>query len=265
MAHNIREYRKLLDQLPVGIFLAGADGSIKFVNATLRSWVDLGDREKGAQHKLSTIFPEHAAAILSPSNAGSGPVTTSFDLVKRDGTALPVSVLLTRHKGDQEGEETALFGAVLERHADSGAAAELSDAHRLLGFLKSAPVAIAAIAKDGTITNCNPAFGRFFGTVKSLEHASIFELVEEPMRDRLRQAMEKAAARKVAIPPVDIRAAGEQAQWAAAVHAGSQHRAIQRGRAGFRDRHLRAADAGGTDRPESEDAGDRPACRGYCA
>jgi two-component system cell cycle sensor histidine kinase/response regulator CckA len=206
MAHNIREYRKLLDQLPVGIFLAGADGAIKFVNATLRRWVDLGDREKGAQHQLSTIFPEHAAAILSPSNVGGGPVTTSFDLVRRDGTALPVSVLLTRHKGDQEGEEAALFGAVLERRADLGTSTELSDANQLLGVLKSAPVAIAALAQDGTITNCNPAFGRFFGTVKSLEHASIFELVEEPMRDRLRQAMEKAAARKVAIPPVDIRA-----------------------------------------------------------
>ena len=206
MAHNIREYRKLLDQLPVGIFLAGADGTINFVNATLRKWVDLGDREKGAQHRLSTIFPEHAAAILSPSNVGGGPVTTSFDLVKRDGTALPVSVLLTRHKGDQEGEETALFGAVLERHPGVDSSTEVSDAQRLLGFLKSAPVAIAAIAKDGTITSCNPAFGRFFGTVKSLEHASIFELVEESMRDRMRQAMEKAAARKVAIPPVDIRA-----------------------------------------------------------
>jgi two-component system cell cycle sensor histidine kinase/response regulator CckA len=206
MAHNIREYRKLLDQLSVGIFLAGADGTIKFVNATLRSWVDLGDREKGAQHRLSTIFPEHAAAILSPSNHMGGPVTVSFDLVRRDGTALPVSVLLTRHKGDQEGEETSLFGAVLERHADLGAAAEMSDAHRLLGLLKSAPMAVASVARDGTITGSNPAFGRFFGTVKSLDHANIFELVEEPMRDRLRQAMEKAAARKVAIPPVDIRA-----------------------------------------------------------
>ena len=206
MAHNIREYRKLLDQLPVGIFLAGADGAIKFVNATLRGWVDLGDREKGAQHQLSTIFPDHAAAILSPSNHTGGPVNVSFDLIKRDGTALPVSVLLTRQRGDQEGEETALFGAVLERHADSGAGDQVSDAHRLLGFLKSAPVAIASVARDGIITGTNPAFGRFFGVVKSLDHASIFELVEEPMRDRLRQALEKAAARKVAIPPVDIRA-----------------------------------------------------------
>ncbi len=92
-----------LDALPVGIFLAGADGSIKFVNATLRSWVDLGDREKLTQHTLSTIFPEQAAALLSPSKMGDAPVNVSFDLVKRDGTALPVSVLLTRHKGDPGG------------------------------------------------------------------------------------------------------------------------------------------------------------------
>lgn len=167
LVHNIREYRKLLDKLPVGIFLAGADGAIKFVNATLRSWVDLGDREKGAQHKLSTIFAEHAAALLASEVTG-GPATASFDLVKRDGTALPVSVLLTRQKGEQEGEEAALFGAVLERHGDADAGAKLNDAERLLGFLKSAPVAIAAVAQDGTITSCNPAFARFFGSVKSL-------------------------------------------------------------------------------------------------
>ncbi len=204
LAHTIRELRKLLDEAPIGIFLAGQDGHVSFVNAVLRSWVDLGDPEKSADLKLSSIFPDQAAVMLTPEEGT--PIIAAFDIIKRDGTAMPVSVRLTRHRSEKDSDPIAVFGAVSERGAGGEGNGLESEMERLLALLKSAPVAIAAIAKDGAITSSNPAFARFFGAAKSVEHASLFDLIEASARERLQQALDKAAARKVAIPPVDISA-----------------------------------------------------------
>ncbi|WP_088346235.1 response regulator [Rhodomicrobium sp. R_RK_3] len=206
VADHLRRFRKLLDEAPVGIFLAGPDGGVSFANATLRSWIDLGDPETGARLDLASIFHDQAAAMLSPGPTGDEPLDASFDIVKRDGTAMPVSVRLTRHKLENDEEETEIFGAVLERQADADHAALHNDTQRLLSLLRPAPVPIAAIAKDGTITSANAAFARFFGAAKSLENSSLFSLADPAAGERLQQALDKAAARKVSIPPVDISA-----------------------------------------------------------
>jgi two-component system, cell cycle sensor histidine kinase and response regulator CckA len=97
-----------------------------------------------------------------------------------------------------------LYGAVLERDYCGDASAG-SDPQRLLGLFKSAPVAMALVQKDGTISGSNMAFGKCFGAAKMLGKASLFDLTnDETLKDGLHQAIEKAVARKVAIPPVDI-------------------------------------------------------------
>ncbi len=117
---------------------------------------------------------------------------------------MAVSVILTRSaKGG--GEDAAeLLGTVLERHADFDGAALKSQMETVFGLLKSAPVAVAAISEDGEITRSNLAFGRFVGVVRDLEHTSLYELFDETTRDKLRQVVDKAAARKVSLSPVDI-------------------------------------------------------------
>ena len=209
LADGARECRKLLDQLPIGIFRAGFDGRISFVNATLLGWMDLGDPENGAGLEIAAIFPDHAAAMLAAGGGDSSTASTfSFDIIKRDGTSMPVSVLLTRqgHSGaaDAADADEGLFGMVLERCAGLDAGTNDAGIDQLIGFLRSAPIPVAAIAKDGRITGSNLAFARFFGTDKRVEAASLYELVDETTREKLHQSVDKASARKAAIPPVDI-------------------------------------------------------------
>jgi two-component system cell cycle sensor histidine kinase/response regulator CckA len=202
-----RELQKLVDSLPIGIFLAHSDGSVILVNATLRGWAELGDPDHTAGLKLASIFPDHAAQMLggTAKDGENGPL--SFDLVKRDGTALPVSVLVARQH-DAAGEESAaIVGAVLEGHAAADGAFQ-GDLRNLLALLKWAPIAIAAIGADGRMTGGNRAFARLFGTAAAAENSNLYELVDEATRDKLQQVLEKAAASKVAIPPVDVTTPG---------------------------------------------------------
>ncbi len=205
LARGARELRKLLDQLPIGIFRAGLDGRISFANATLLGWMDLGDPEEGAGLELAAIFPDYAAAMLATGGAENGNASSfSFDIVKRDGTSMPASVMLARRAGGSPDGEGELFGLVLERSAEAEGETKRPGPQNIIGLLRSAPIPVAAIAKDGRITGSNSAFGRFFGTDKGPEAASLFELVDEATREKLHQSVEKASARKVAIPPVDI-------------------------------------------------------------
>ncbi len=206
LSQRLRGFRALLDDAPVGIFLARPDGQVSFANATLRSWIDLGDPEKDTALELSALFPDQAATMLMPSPEGGKTRTFHFELVKRDGTALPVSVVLTWESRAGQDQDAEIFGTVLERYGAADRDAMQSEIEALFAFLKSAPVAIAAIAKDGRITCSNPAFAKFIGVPKDPEITSLFELVDDGTRGKLHQAVEKLSARKVAIPPVDVKA-----------------------------------------------------------
>jgi two-component system cell cycle sensor histidine kinase/response regulator CckA len=208
IAQKLRDFRTLLDYTPVGIFLAGKDGHVSFVNATLRSWIDLGDPEKDAALELSAIFPDQAETMLMPRAEQGRTQAFHFDIVKRDGTALPVSVVLTRGNEAGGDQDTEIFGTVLERYSVADSDAMQSEIHALFTLLKSVPIAIGAIAKDGRLTCSNPAFAKFMGAAKSVENASLFDMVDEAAREKLHQAVDKASARKVSIPPVDIKAIG---------------------------------------------------------
>jgi two-component system cell cycle sensor histidine kinase/response regulator CckA len=199
-----RELHKLLDILPVGIFLARADGSVTFVNATLRGWAELGDPDKANGLRLASIFPDHAAQMLAPRDKDGDLSPISFDLVKRDGTALPVSVLVARQQDIVDVQGVTIAGAVLEGRAGPGDGTFQGDLQNLLNLLKWAPIAIAAIAADGRMTGGNRALARLFGAGGKVENSNLYDFVDEGARDKLRQVLEKAAASKVAIPPVDV-------------------------------------------------------------
>ena len=216
MVRNAEELRKLLDEVPVGLFAADRNGAVPVLNATLTNWLDMNERDgaskrkrsdgagKAGQLQLGALFPQHAVTALGASTNAGAKCSASFDIVRRDGTALPVTVLFARQDAVTESAETVLYGAVLERDSLDGGALH-GDAQRLLGLFKSAPIAMASLSKDGTITSSNLAFGKFFGAAKMLGKASLFDLVnEEAARENLRQAIEKAAARKASITPVDV-------------------------------------------------------------
>jgi two-component system cell cycle sensor histidine kinase/response regulator CckA len=208
MSRAIRDLRAVLDDAPIGLFAANADGSVSFINQRLADWLDLAENNSDVEHKLATIFLDKGAALLNPA-ADTAPNTAIVcDLIKRDGTVLPVSVLVARRAGGENETGPALFGAVFEPGLLAGPAEDQTDVRRLLKLFRAAPIAVATISQDGVVTSSNMAFAKFMGGAKIFDKLELFNLVDDVIRERLRQALEKASARKAAIPPVDISTAG---------------------------------------------------------
>ena len=105
-----------------------------------------------------------SAALIAPNGRGQAPGATrrfDLDLVKADGTSLPVRVL---HRLPRAGTSGGLAHAlVLNRgpgEAEEAGAAEL----RFARLFHSAPIAIATVDAQGFISATNAAFMRLFGT-----------------------------------------------------------------------------------------------------
>src|SRR4029078_9239925 len=96
-----------LDNAPAGFFTADGDGTIDYLNATLAQWLrlDLGD-VAGGNLKLAKIMSEDGAALIARAGRGAAQGDTrrfDIDLVKADGTTLPVRILhcLPRYGGQR--------------------------------------------------------------------------------------------------------------------------------------------------------------------
>lgn len=205
-AERIREFRGLLDRLPAGVFLAGSDGRVNFMNATLRDWIGLGEKDRDTHFALSAIFPGQFDSILDPdAEENTNTVeAVNFDIVKPDGTVLPVMAKVVRFSGEGQGNDGDLFGTILERYGQTDQAVIQGQIDELLNLLISAPIAVAAITQEGVVKNANPAFAKFAGMSHMSGNVNLFELVDKSTLEPLQYAVEKAAANKASITPVDI-------------------------------------------------------------
>ena len=95
-----------LDSAPAGFFTADADGNIEYLNATLAQWLGLDLSEvAGRPLKLEQIMSPNSAALIARTGRGSAQGATrrfDIDLVKADGTSLPVRIL---HRLPRAGSE----------------------------------------------------------------------------------------------------------------------------------------------------------------
>jgi two-component system cell cycle sensor histidine kinase/response regulator CckA len=199
-----------LDSAPAGFFTADAEGNIDYLNATLAQWLGLDLSEvAGRALKLETIMSPDNAALISPGGrdrAQGGTCRFDIDLVKADGTSLPVRILRRLPRaGSSGGLAHALVLARGPGEAEEAGAAEL----RFARLFHSAPIAIATIDKDGDITATNAAFMRLFGAAAAEGRKLTLEsLVGPDNRQTLRRALDRALARQGLIEPLDIAFAG---------------------------------------------------------
>jgi two-component system, cell cycle sensor histidine kinase and response regulator CckA len=201
-----------LDSAPAGFFTADADSNIEYLNATLAQWLGLDLSEVANRPlKLEQIMSPNSAALIARTGRGSAQGATKrfdSDLVKADGTSLPVRIL---HRLPRAGGSGALAHAlVINRgpgEAEEAGAAEL----RFARLFHSAPIAIATIDAQGFISATNAAFLRLFsGAADEGRKVSLESLVEPESHQGLRQALDAAIARQGLIEPVDIAFAGDR-------------------------------------------------------
>ncbi len=197
-----------LDNAPAGFFTADGEGNIGYLNATLAQWlgVDLSE-VAGRQLQLSEIMSEDGAALVARAGRGAAQgVTRRFDidLVKTDGTTLPVRIL---HCLPPYGGNGGLAHALVLNRApgepEEAAAAEL----RFARLFNMAPIAIATVDRDGTISTTNAAFVRLFGRAVDgvpARKVNLSDLADAEGGEALRQALDAVIAGRGLIEPLDI-------------------------------------------------------------
>ena len=194
-----------LDSAPAGFFTADAEGNIEYLNATLAQWLELDLSEvAGRPLMLERIMSHDSAALIAHTSRGQPQPTTrrfEINLIKRDGTSLPVRVLHRLRGG-------LAHALVIKRgpgQGDEAGAAEL----RFARLFHSAPIAIATLDREGAISATNAAFARLFAAAADEgRKVSLEDLVEPESHQALRHALDAALAHQSLIEPVDIAFAG---------------------------------------------------------
>lgn len=198
-----------LDHSPSGFFSADAQGRIQYLNSTLADWLgyDLAEFNAG-QLEMRDIVRGDGASLLMRGR-GDGEIRTEIidiDLVRRNGTALPVR-LLHRAARLADGELGETRTLVLDRSSAPDTEEELRAAEvRFSRFFNDTPFAIATLDGQGRIVRTNAPFGRIFrwsGESKSLEMRPIHELIGEASHERLKRALADASAQRSEVEPVD--------------------------------------------------------------
>ncbi|MBZ0217825.1 MAG: response regulator, partial [Fimbriimonadaceae bacterium] len=200
-----------LDHAPAGFFSAEEDGHVRYMNATLASWLgrDLAQLSDGALN-LADILAGDSAALITQAVPAPGDIKTEIldvDFLRFDGTSLPVR-LLHRVSFAADGTPGPSRTLVLNRSVSEDVSEDLRAAQvRFARFFNSAPIAITTIDGDGLIRRTNAAFARLRNTLasdKNSSNLSLFDLIQKNDGEVVRAAIDLAAAGRVETTPVDI-------------------------------------------------------------
>ncbi|MBA3519276.1 MAG: response regulator [Rhizobiales bacterium] len=193
-----------LDHAPAGFFSLEPDGRIRYLNATLAEWIgiDLAEFEPGAAHIRDIVSVDGLSVIQASSPGRAEAEILDIDLVRTDGTRLPVRLLHrvpTAADGTIGASRTLVLDMRLGDDREAGRIAEL----RFARFFSNTPMAIAAIDRQGRIGLTNARFVMLFGRRSGDARLRPADLVAASDRASLAAAMDAAIAGQSNIPAVD--------------------------------------------------------------
>ena len=220
---KLQEIIDYLDQAPVGFFSADDKGRIDYLNATLAGWLglDLADAV-ASQLMLKDIVSGDGATLLAQKALAQGDgdkQTFDLDLIRQDGTSLPVRLL--HQTVFEDGHANQSRTLVLNRAPGAESGEDLRAAEvRFARFFHSAPIAIATLDKKGVVGSTNAAFARMFAKSMSVESSpdaaeegvDIISLVAEENKEEVFLALERASSGQVKISPLNVSFSGDTEQ-----------------------------------------------------
>ncbi len=197
-----------LDHAPAGFFSADADGQIQYLNATLAGWLglDLGQTTGGAITLKDIVSGDGAQLInvVEPVPDGARVETFDVDFKTVDGKTVPVRIL-HRVSFGPDGRPGASRSLVLNRSPGADVSETLRAAEvRFARFFNSAPIGIAIVGRDGTVTNANGAFAATTGDA-SARGKPLHDIVVREDREILTTVLEPAWAGNAVLAPADVR------------------------------------------------------------
>ena len=197
-----------LDHAPAGFFSLEPDGRIRYINATLAEWIgiDLAEFEPGAAHVRNYVSVESHSLIKAslPANGEAATERLDIDLVRTDGTRLPVQ-LLHRVPVSPDGTIGASRTLVLSRTAGADAEAGRLAELRFSRFFNNTPMAIASVDNQGRLGITNARFSMLFGSGRQDGNARrLVDVAQASDQPGLAAAIDAAAAGQDNIPAVDV-------------------------------------------------------------
>jgi two-component system, cell cycle sensor histidine kinase and response regulator CckA len=194
-----------LDHAPAGFFSIEPDGRLRYINATLAEWlgIDLAEFEPGSARIADFVTVESLSILEAarPTKAEAGCERLDIDLVRADGTRLPVR-LLHRVPVAPDGTLGASRTLVLDMRGAAGAEAGRIAELRFSRFFNSAPMAIASVDRDGRLALANARFVMLFGTGEA-NGRELSDVVQPSDRDGLQAALAAAMAGQHDVPALD--------------------------------------------------------------
>ncbi len=200
-----------LDQAPAGFMSTNSDGSIAYLNATLADWlgIDLGTFRPGSV-EMTDLIAGNGSAIIDSVRAEPGTARSAvidLDMAKKNGQALPVR-FYHRVQTNKDGTAGASRTIIINRSAGEDGLSEQRAAEvRFTRFFNSAPMAIAALDKDGKVLRTNGPFHKLFSGLFDHDavdrHLALESVVHERDRASFRQALSSAVARQADVSPID--------------------------------------------------------------
>jgi two-component system cell cycle sensor histidine kinase/response regulator CckA len=145
-----------IDEAPVGFFSAKADGTILYLNQSLRAVLGVGEQ---ANLKLREIIKEDFARVLRRDRKGFAPARAAITLRARDGMEVPAIALTTWPGAETDGGSRTMVFFAGQDVPSEGAAAPRVGAP-IDGFFENAPFGATLLDSAdlavATIAESNP-------------------------------------------------------------------------------------------------------------
>jgi two-component system, cell cycle sensor histidine kinase and response regulator CckA len=200
-----------LDNAPAGFISTNSYQQISYMNATVAEWLNI-DIGKFRPHtvQLTDLIAGDGMALIASVKAEAGTSRSAIidlDMAKSNGQALPVR-FYHRVQTSKDGQPGPSRTIIINRSAGEDGLSEQRAAEvRFTRFFNSAPMAIAAVNRDGNVIRTNAPFHKLFSGLFDHDaidkHVALESVVHERDRQAFRDALKNAIKRQVNVAPID--------------------------------------------------------------
>ena len=197
------EFEALVAEAPVGLYVLDEEGAFRFVNRALAEWLGVEAEtlvEDGARLRdFLSKGPDDAA----PADAlGGGAAIGEATLRARDGGHRKALICQRlKRAGNGSGAAAGAVGVVCDVSDFDG----LSSARYFEYIFAGAPLGIALLDLEGTVTECNTAFGEISdGPHEGLIGRELTALIVADERDEVAARVTEVAAGRTVDAPLQV-------------------------------------------------------------
>ncbi len=207
------------DTMPIGVAALAADGTLSHLNTTLQRMLGLDKAPHKPMPLADAVSAGAAELVIGSTQAlSTEPARFDLDLVREDGTAVPIQLVI---QAGRDGSATRTV-MVLKRATVGYSSIEQAGGtdDRFQRMFNAAPFGVATIEHSGAVINANAAFQRMFPDGDDTQRSIVKRLTGNAGQDQrtaVEAAIVRALAGRVSTSPLEV-GSGAEAQVARLLH-----------------------------------------------